>query len=120
MKLRVIVDRLDLTKENDTKGYGDIIDVSKERAEEIMDYRFDNQKVVEPIYDIDDEILNNIKELEEENKNLVLKNEELEDKIKKLEEENTKIKEELNNNDDVIPEEEINSNVQNKKRKEDK
>lgn len=113
MRLRVIVDRLDLQKEKISKTYGDIIEVSDERAKEITNYKFNGQAVVEPVYGGDnEELLATIKQLEEEKNNLILEKEELEAKVKKLEETVTTLTEK-----EELEEKNKNFDVQNKKSK---
>lgn len=79
MRLRVIVDRLKLTKENLEFGYGNEFEVSDARGTEILKTTFNGNPVVEFISSndgaTDDELLNANKELEAKVNELTVANE---------------------------------------------
>lgn len=97
MRLRVIVDRLKLTKENLEYGNGEEFEVSEERGIEILKTTFNGKPVVEFVSSNENpetdeklitekaELENRVKELEEDNKTLIAEKAELENKIKELE-----------------------------------
>lgn len=79
MRLRVIVDRLKLTKENLEFGYGNEFEVSDVRGTEILKTTFNGNPVVEFVSSndgaTDDELLNANKELEAKVNELTVANE---------------------------------------------
>lgn len=79
MRLRVIVDRLKLTKENLEFGYGNEFEVSDARGTEILKTTFNGNPVVEFVSSndgaTDDELLNANKELEAKVNELTVANE---------------------------------------------
>lgn len=79
MRLRVIVDRLKLTKENLEFGYGNEFEVSNARGTEILKTTFNGNPVVEFVSSndgaTDDELLNANKELEAKVNELTVANE---------------------------------------------
>lgn len=79
MRLRVIVDRLKLTKENLEFGYGNEFEVSDARGTEILKTTFNGNPVVEFVSSNDgandDELLNANKELEAKVNELTVANE---------------------------------------------
>lgn len=79
MRLRVIVDRLKLTKENLEFGYGNEFEVSDARGTEILKTTFNGNPVVEFVSSndgaTDDELLNANKELEAKVNELTVVNE---------------------------------------------
>lgn len=79
MRLRVIVDRLKLTKENLEFGYGNEFEVSDARGTEILKITFNGNPVVEFVSSndgaTDDELLNANKELEAKVNELTVANE---------------------------------------------
>lgn len=93
MRLRVIVDKLKLAKEDLEYENGQEFDVSVERGAEILRATFNGKPVVEfvssdELSETDEELKNRVKELEESNKNLIAEKEELEKHVKELEETN--------------------------------
>lgn len=95
MRLRVIVDRLKLTKENLEFGYGNEFEVSEERGTDILKTTYNGNPVVEFVSSndavTDDELLNANKELEAkvneltvDNDSLKVENEKLEAKVNEL------------------------------------
>lgn len=117
MKLRVIVERLDLTIEKTTKKYGDVFEVSELRGRKIMSYRFNGLPVVEEVGETDnsseiDNLKQELKKTSEANQELELKNQELEDLLKEFNENKT-------DNLDSLSDESVDKlNKQNKKEKE--
>ena len=79
MRLRVIVDRLKLTKETLEFGYGNEFEVSDARGTEILKTTFNGNPVVEFVSSndgaTDDELLNANKELEAKVNELTVANE---------------------------------------------
>lgn len=79
MRLKVIVDRLKLTKENLEFGYGNEFEVSDARGTEILKTTFNGNPVVEFVSSndgaTDDELLNANKELEAKVNELTVANE---------------------------------------------
>ncbi len=79
MRLRVMVDRLKLTKENLEFGYGNEFEVSDARGTEILKTTFNGNPVVEFVSSndgaTDDELLNANKELEAKVNELTVANE---------------------------------------------
>lgn len=100
MRLRVIVDRLKLTKENLEYGYGKEFEVSVARGIEILKTTFNGNPVVEFVSSnedpkIDEELIAEkanleaqVKELTEANETLIAEKTELENRIKELAEAN--------------------------------
>ncbi len=100
MRLRVIVDRLRLTKENLEYGYGEEFEVSVKRGIEILRTTFNGVPVVEFVSsnenpETDEELIAEkealeaqVKELTETNENLVAEKEALEAQVKELTETN--------------------------------
>ncbi len=100
MRLRVIVDRLKLTKENLEYGYGTEFEVPVARGIEILKTTFNGDPVVEFVSsnenpETDEELIaekealkNRVKELEESNEELIAEKEALENRVKELEESN--------------------------------
>lgn len=100
MRLRVIVDRLKLSKENLEYGYGNEFDVSVERGIEILKTTFNGNPVVEFVSSdenpkTDEELIAEkakleaqVKELTEANETLIAEKAELEAQVKKLTEAN--------------------------------
>lgn len=96
MRLRVIVDRLKLTKENLVYGYGTEFEVSVARGIEILKTTFNGSPVVEFVSSnenpkTDEELIaekaeleNRVKELEETNETLIAEKAELEAQVKEL------------------------------------
>ena len=96
MRLRVIVDRLKLTKENLEYGYGTEFEVSVARGIEILKTTFNGNPVVEFVSsnensETDEELIaekakleNRVKELEETNETLIAEKAELEAQVKEL------------------------------------
>lgn len=112
MKLKVIVKELDLTVEKEKKVFGDIIEVSEDRAKEILEYRFDGLPVVMVESETDEKLLNTVQKLKEtitelENNNSILM------------EENIKLKETITELEKSLIHDEA-KNSQSKKGKEDK
>ena len=107
MRLRVIVDKLKLAKEDLEYENGQEFDVSVERGIEILKATFNGKPVVEFVSSdelsvTDEELKNRVKELEESNKALISEKEELENRVKELEESNKALiseKEESENNE---------------------
>ena len=92
MRLRVIVDRLKLTKENLEYGYGKEFEVSVARGTEILKTTFNGNPVVEFVPETDKELAAEkanleaqVKELTEANETLIAEKVELENRIKELE-----------------------------------
>lgn len=100
MRLRVIVDRLKLTKENLEYGYGTEFDVSVARGIEILKTTFNGNPVVEFVSsnadpETDEELIAEkakleakVKELTEAKETLIAEKEALENRIKELEKSN--------------------------------
>ena len=100
MRLRVIVDKLKLTKEDLEYENGQEFEVSEERGIEILKATFNGKPVVEFVSSngtpqTDEtlnaakaELENKVKELEEANQNLIAEKAELENKVKELEKTN--------------------------------
>ena len=100
MRLRVIVDRLNLKKENLQYGYGEEFEVSVARGIEILKTTFNGNPVVEFVsagedFQSDEELIAEktkleaqVKELEEANETLTAEKVALENKVKELEEAN--------------------------------
>lgn len=98
MRLRVIVDRLKLTKENLEYGYGQEFEVSVERGIEILKTTFNGNPVVEFVSSnvdpkTDEKLIAEnanlaakVRELTEANETLIAEKADLENRVKELEE----------------------------------
>lgn len=107
MILQVIVDRLDLKKEGITKNFGETLEVSEDRAKEILNYKFNGKAVAVPFFYGDKELETKVKTLETEKEELSkeietlkAKNEELLKKIEIIENEKTEPESILENEED--------------------
>ena len=113
MILQVIIDRLDLKKEGITKKFGETLEVSEDRAKEILNYKFNGKAVAVPFFYGDKELEMKVKTLETEKEELTkevetlkVENEELLKKIEIFENEKIKLEKTLENDEDEDEEKE--------------